>query len=335
MKVSILKSILCLFLVINLFSCAKQGNSVKVGFLMEKFTADRWVLDKKFFEEKVSELGAEVITKISDGSNANQYALALELINEGVDILVVVASNVNSAAAIVREAHKAGIKIIAYDRLIKNSELDYFIGFDALQIGELQAQYALSKIPTGNYVLLEGDKSDMNAVNIEKGQKNILNPKVQSGDVNIIYRVFVDNWSTVEAGYEIEKVLKLTDKQIDAILSANDGNAMGARNAIEKLGVDDNILITGLDADLKACQRIINDKQTMTVYTPIIECAKTAAELAVKVAKKETLNYNFTTRNNGRIDVTSIILNSVAVDKSNIDKVIEDGLHKREEIFNY
>ncbi|NJO89537.1 MAG: sugar ABC transporter substrate-binding protein [Chloroflexia bacterium] len=286
MKAPIFKYTLAFFILIELFSCVKQNSEVRVGFLMEKFTADRWALDKKFFEEKVTELGAKVITKISDGSDANQFAVALELINERVDILVVVASNVNSAAAIVREAHKAGIKVIAYDRFIRNSDLDYFVGLNAVQIGELQAEYALSKIPKGNFVLLEGDKSDMNAVNIESGQMNVLNPKIQSGEVNIIYRVFVDNWSSVEAGYEIEKVLKLSDKQIDVILSANDGNAMGARNAIEKLGVEDNILITGLDADLNACQRIIKDKQTMTVYTPIIECAKTAAELAVKVAKK-------------------------------------------------
>jgi D-xylose transport system substrate-binding protein len=323
-----------LYLLVTLFSCAKLNTEIKVGFLMDKFTADRWVLDKKYFEEKVTELDAKVITKISDGSEANQLALAKELINENVDVLVVVAANVNTAAAIVREAHSAGIKIIAYDRLIKNSELDYFIGFDAVQIGELQAQYALSKVPKGNYILLEGDKSDMNAVNFEKGQRNILNPKISNGDVNIIYRVFVENWSAVEASYEVEKVLKLTDKQIDVILSANDGNAMGARNAIEKLNIKDDILITGLDADLRACQRIVKDKQTMTVYTPIIECAQTAAELAVKVAKKEALNYNFTSKNNGRVDVPSIILNSIALDKSNIDKVIEDGLHKKEEIYN-
>ncbi len=333
MKGSIFKCILVLVIFINMFSCTEQGNEAKVGFLMEKFTADRWVLDKKYFEEKVTELGAEVITKISDGSDANQYALALDLINEGVDVLVVVASNVNSAAAIVREAHKAGIKVIAYDRFIRNSELDYFIGLDAVQIGEIQAQYALSKVPRGNYVLLEGDKSDMNAVNIEKGQKNELDSKIQNGDVNIIYRVFIDNWSTVEAEYEIEKVLKLTNNQIDVILSANDGNAMGARKAIEKLGVDDNILITGLDADLKACKRIISDKQTMTVYTPIIECAKIAGELAVNLANKNPLEFKFSSKNNGRVEVPSIILDSYAIDKTNIDKIIENGFHTKNEIY--
>ena len=325
--------IIMLLVTLSFVFCSKKEQLVRVGFLMESFSADRWAMDKKFFEEKVKELGADVITKISDGSDANQLALAIEMINEEVDVLVVVASNVNSAAAIVREAHKEGIEVIAYDRLIKNSELDYFVGLNTIQIGELQAQYALSKVPKGNYVLLEGDKADMNAVNIELGQKKELESKIKNGDINIVYKVFVDNWSSVEACYEIEKVLKLFDEKIDVILSANDGNAMGARNAIENLGITDDILITGLDAELKACKRIIEGKQTMTVYTPIIECARTAGELAVKLARKESVNYNFSTINNGRVDVPSIVLNSVAIDKSNIDKVVEDGLHKREDIY--
>ena len=333
MKGQILKIFILALVSISIFSCEQKSDKIKVGFLMESFSANRWVFDRKFFEEKIKELGAEVITKTSDGNDATQLAQALELIDEGVDIIVIVATNVNSAAAIVREAHKMGVKVIAYDRLILNSEVDYFVGLDAQQIGRLQAQYAINKKPTGNYILLEGDKADLNAINIEIGQKQGLEDKIKSGDINLLYQVFANNWSPDEASYEIEKVIKLTDKQIDVILAANDGTANGAIKALKKHGLGGNVIVTGLDADLSACQRIVNDEQTMTVYTPIKQVAYTSAELAIKVVKNQNLDYEFVTKNNGRIDVPSIILNSIALDKSNLNKIIEDGIHAKEDIY--
>jgi len=314
-------------------SCKQNNNDVTIGYLAESFSAAKWTVDKTYFEEKVKELNANLIVKTSDGNDATQYEQAIELINEGVDVIVIVASNVNSAAAIVREAHKNNVKIIAYDRLILNCEPDYFVGFNAKKTGLIQAQYAISKKPTGNYVLLEGDKADINAIEIEKGQSEGLAEKVKSGDVKILYRVFSDSWSPKEARYEIEKVITLADEKIDVILAANDGTAGGAIEALKKHSIRNDILITGLDADLMACKRIIDGEQTITVYTPLKKLAHTCAELAVKVARKQKLEYSFSTKNNGRKDVLSLILDPVVVDKSNLDIVIKDGLYSKSDIY--
>jgi len=323
---------LALFLFLLLSACEKQSE-VTVGLLMESYSSSRWAVDKKYFEEKITELNGKVITLESDGTEATQFKQAMDLINQGVDVIVIVAVNVNSAAAIVREAHAKNIKVIAYDRMVRNSELDYFVGLDAKQIGNLQASYALNKKPKGNYILIGGDKSDINAVNIEEGQREILSDKIKSGEINILYEAFIKGWAPAEAEYEIEKVIKLTDKPIDAIIAANDGTASGAIKALQKYGIE-NVLVTGLDAELAACQRINEGSQTMTVYNQLKKLAYNAATLAYEIALKKKPDFNFVSRNNGRIDVPSLILESIAIDKSNLDILIEDGRHTREEIFS-
>lgn len=320
-----------LILCISLFSC-KNTDGLTVGFLMESFSSARWAMDKKYFEEKITESNGKVITKLSDGNDITQFNQAIELMDEGADVIVIVAANVNSAAAIVREAHARNIKVIAYDRLVKNCELDYFVGFDAKQIGFLQASYVLDKKPNGNFILIEGDNSDINAVNIELGQKEALSDKIKNGQINIIYQAFIKGWSPSEAQFEVEKVLNLSDKPIDAIIAANDGTASGAINALQKYGLDNDVIITGLDAELAACKRINNGTQTMTVYTPIKQLAQTAATLALEVAQNKKSSFTFSGRNNGRVDVPAIILESIALDKSNLNLIIEDGIYKKEDI---
>lgn len=315
------------------FSCEK-GSDVKIGFLLEGFNASRWNVDKKYFEEGVKSLNAEVITKMSDGTEAKQYSQALELIDEGVDVIVIVAANVNSAAAIVREAHHANIKVIAYDRLIKNSALDYFVGMNTEEIGVSQAEYALSKKPEGNYVLIGGDKSDDNAISIMRGQNKVLKSHFESGKINLLYHVYIEGWSTLEAANEIEKVIKLTNKKIDAVVCSNDGTAMGVSNKLLELNRLDDVVITGLDADLKACRRIVRNQQSMTICQPYEKLATTAAKLAVSLAKNEKLDFEFTSRFNGRHDIPAIIHKPVVIDKSNLNKVVEDGIHSKEEIYN-
>jgi D-xylose transport system substrate-binding protein len=322
-----------LILAMILTSCNKS-NEITIGFLMESYSSARWATDKKIFEERIAELNGKVIVKTSDGNESTQYIQAMELIEQGVDVLVVVASNVNTAASIVREAHKKNIKVIAYDRIILNCELDYFVGFDNVHTGKLQAMYALNHKPKGNYVIICGDKGDMNARYIETGQMEELKPKIENGDIEILYRVFVDGWSPDEAKNELERVIKLSDKNIDAVLCANDGTASGAIEALEKFGLGDQVIITGLDAELAACKRILQGKQSMTVYTPIKNLAGTAASLAMDLATHKSLNYEFSTKNNGRGEVKSIILKPLTIDKSNMESIIvNEGIYKKEEIY--
>jgi D-xylose transport system substrate-binding protein len=335
-KIIRMKVFFILFACLYVFQSCDQSNEAKIGFLMESFSSARWAMDKKYFVEKIEELNGTAIVKNSDGSDATQYQQAIELINLGVDVLVVVASNVNTAAAIVREAHKKNIPVIAYDRLIKNCELDYYICFDNYHSGKLQAQYAIGQKPKGNYVIICGDKSDINATNIHAGQISELEDKLKNKDIDLIYTVFVDGWSPDDAGHQMEQVLRLSEKKIDAILTANDGTASGVISALKKFGYNEFPVITGLDAELAACRRIAKGEQSMTVYSPIKELASNAARLAIDLARKSKLNHPFTEKFNGRINVPSIVLKTMVVDKINLDNIIiKDGIYTKEEIYSF
>lgn len=329
-----MKPAIFLVLILIFFSTCNKTREIKIGFLMGASNSTRWETDMKLFEEKIKELKGTAIIRTADGNEETQWKQALELIDMGIDVLVVVASNVNNAAAIVREAHKKNIKVIAYDRLIKNCDLDYFVGFDNIYTGKLQAQYAIEKKPKGNYVIICGDKGDMNAQYIEQGQMSGLAEKINNGDIHIIYKVFIDGWSPDDARHEIERVIKLNGKKIDAILTANDGTASGASEALNKYGLLQDVIITGLDAELAACRRIVKNEQSMTVYSPIKDLAQTSALLAMELAQNKLSKHEFATKNNGRIEVPSIVLKAIPVDALNLEAtIIKDGVYSRDEIF--
>ncbi len=301
---------------------------------MESFSASRWVQDKRFFEQKINELGAEVIVRSSDGNAATQYKQAIELMNEGIDVLVVIASNADNAALIVREAHKREIKVIAYDRLINNCNLDYYIAFDGEYVGALQANYALARKPKGNYVLIAGDRSDNTAVLTRKGQLEALKNDIEDNSISIIYDIYVEAWSPEEAAFEFEKAYQLSNKPIDAVLVGNDGMASGVIKVLEKYNLTGKVIVTGLDAELDACRRILDGTQSMTVYTSIRDIAFSAAELAVTIAQKKKPKNKFISWYNGRVKVPAIMLKPIAVDKENLDEVvIKDNFHPKDSIY--
>jgi len=310
-----------------------DSKEITVGFLMESFNSARWTSDREHFENRITELKGKSIFKFSDGNDATQYQQAIELIDQGVDVLVIVSVNSNTSASIVREAHKKNIKVIAYDRFIINTELDYFVGFDNEYTGFLQASYALKEKPTGNYILIEGDKSDANAIYIENGQMKVLKESIANGQVKILYKAFAEGWSLTESAHEVEKVIKLTNVNFDAVLCANDRTALGAITKLKEYGLEKDVVTTGLDAELAACQRIYKGEQSMTVYSPIKELATTAANLAMDIASGKKPNYEFSSRYNGRVDVPIIILKPISVDKSNLEStVVKDGVYTKEQV---
>ena len=136
---------------------------------------------------------------------------ASELLDEGVDVLIVVPSNANTSAAIVRDAHNEGVPVIAYDRLIKNCDLDYLVTFEGAKIGQLMVQHAVQKVPKGNFVILFGDAGDVNAISIKNAQKEFLQPYVDRGDIKIIYKTYVENWNMMNAYQIMKQVLAFSD----------------------------------------------------------------------------------------------------------------------------
>lgn len=314
-------------------SSDQGGDKIKIGLSLDTLQEERWQKDRDLFKAAVEALGGEVEVQAANSDDAKQIAQAESLISQGVDLLVVVPHNAEATAAIVEKAHAAGIKVIAYDRLIKNSDVDLYISFDNERVGEMQAEAITKLAPKGKYVYIGGSEADNNAHLFKKGAFNVLQPLIDKGDIEVVFDQFTKEWNPANALANMENALTANNNQIDAVIAANDGTAGGVIQALAAQGMAGKIPVSGQDAELAAVQRVIEGTQTMTVYKPIKALAEKAAELAMKMAKGEDPGADKKV-NNGKIDVPSVLLDPVAVDKSNMDAtVIADGFHKKEDVY--
>lgn len=310
-----------------------DDGKVVIGLSMDTLKEERWTKDKQIFEQRVKELGGEVKTLSANGDDATQLSQAEQLISQGVDVLVVIPHNAEATASIVEKAHREGIKVISYDRLIKNADVDYYVSFDNVRVGEMQAQAIVKQVPKGNYVYIGGADTDNNAHLFKEGAMNILKPLIDQGDIRLVYDQFSKDWKPEEALKNMENALTANQNDIQAVVAANDATAGGAIQALQAQGLAGKVPVSGQDADLAAVQRIAEGKQTMTVYKPIKEIATTVAQAAVSLAKGEQIQTDSTV-NNGKVDVPSILLDPIEVTQENLlDTVIKDGFHKLEDVY--
>lgn len=310
-----------------------DDDKIKIGFSMDTLEEERWLRDRDLFKAAVEALGAEVEIKAANGDDSEQILQAEKLISEGVDLLVVVPHNAEATAAIVNKAHLAGIRVISYDRLVKNSDIDLYVSFDNEKVGELQAEAITKLVPKGKYVYIGGADTDNNAHLFKKGVFNVLQPLIDKGDITVVYDQWTRNWLPENAFLNMEAALAANNNDIDAVIAANDATAGKVIEALEKQGLAGKIPVAGQDAELMAAQRIIQGTQTMTVYKPIKTLAQEVAELAVRMAKGEYIGTDRKV-NNGKTEVPSVLLAPIAVDKENMDEtVIRDGFHLREDVY--
>lgn len=294
----------------------------KIGLLVHSFETPRWQNDQKYFVEAVKQMGGIPMMKMADNDAAKQLEQAKELINEGALILVVIPVDQLSAAQIVYYAHEKEIKVIAYDRLINNCRLDYYVSTDNVRVGEIQAQYLTKIKPKGTYALLGGSRKDNNSRMIYIGQMNILQPFVERGEIKIGYRQFADDWTTNE-GYRLTMAaLDSTANNLDAVICGNDAMAMGAIKALKEKGLEGKVSVAGQDADAPNIQQIIKGNQTVTVFKRIKTMASTAAELAMHLAKGEPVEPYLSTISNGFRLVPSYLVDAVAVNEGNIEMTV-------------
>ncbi|WP_404431331.1 sugar ABC transporter substrate-binding protein [Sutcliffiella horikoshii] len=310
-----------------------EEEKIKIGFSMDTLEEERWLRDRALFKAAVESLGAEVEILAANGDDAMQVLQAETLINQGVDLLVVVPHNAEAAATIVKKAHLAGIKVLSYDRLIKNAEIDLYVSFDNERVGELQAEAITKIVPKGKYVYIGGADTDNNAHLFKKGVFNVLQPLINKGHITVVYDQWTKNWLPSNAYANMQEALIANGGKIDAVIAANDATAGMSIEALMEAGLAGNIPVAGQDAELAAAQRIVEGTQTMTVYKPIPTLAEEAARLAVAMARGEFIDTDRKV-NNGKVEVPSVLLPPIAVNRSNMDDtVIADGFHSKEDIY--
>lgn len=324
----------------------KSSNTLTVGFLLETFDIDRWKRDETYFIDRAKALGMDVLHAVADGDQDRQNKQADSFLTQGAQALVVVPKNLNTAARIVTSAHEKGIPVLAYDRLIRECDLDMYITFDNEKVGYLQAAGILENVPTGNYILLGGAASDNNAILLREGQLRAIQEHLaKTGKhVTILDDPFMDAWDREEARRRTSSILtrfRAEGKNIDAIIASNDATAGGVIAALQAEKLEGKIAVSGQDAELQACQRIVEGTQAVTVYKPVRKLAEVSAEVAKLLAQKhrpeeiiKRLGYTVHYLDNGEKKVPSIFLEPLFVTRDNMmETVVADGWHDREKVY--
>ncbi|MDA3818480.1 MAG: substrate-binding domain-containing protein [Prolixibacteraceae bacterium] len=314
-----------LFLLLVLNACQEQQQN-KVGVLLHEMEG-RWFNDIEYLKQHADDMGVDLVIKTAGGDENKQLQQARELVDENVRVMLVVAVNQNTAAGIVRTAHDANIQVVGYDRLIMNSDLDYYISYEYEKIGRMLAEYAHDKVPRGNYVMLWGDAADNNARLMSEGQNKYLQEFENRGEVNVIYRTYVDGWLERNARFQLQKVIDYSDKNIDVILANNDNIALEALSVIDDNNLPRPEVITGQDAIIEACRSIMNKGQTMTVYKSMSDMARQGIQLAVDIINNNDIDYIDGKTNNKRIDVPTLFMPPQVIDKDNLVSILVDKDH--------
>ncbi len=312
-----------------------KGGKIVVGLSLDTLKEARWQADRDLFVKRCSELGAEVKVQSANSDDSAQIRDVESLLTAGVNVLVIVPHDGLAMARGVEMANKAGVPVIAYDRMIRDCDLDLYLSFDNVKVGEMQAKYLLDHLPTpgkGSIVRIYGAPTDNNARLFKEGQDNVLKPYMDRGDIKVVHEDWAEDWKPENAKRITNAAISKGEK-FDGILVSNDGTAGGAVQALMEEGLAGKVVVTGQDAELAASQRIVGGTQAMTVYKPLKILATTAAEVAVKMARGKSVVARQTIAN-GKSDVPSVLCDIIAVDKHNIvQTVIADGFLAYDDVY--
>ncbi len=345
MHKKILKTIVlisCLIAMLAMTSCGKapvqevtgaveEEKGLTIGMSFDSFVIERWQRDRDIFVQAAKELGAEVNVQNANGDVDEQIRQIEYLIEKKVDVLVIVCIDSDALSDTVQAAKNAGIKVIAYDRLINDADIDLYISFDNEMVGTLMGQSLIDRgLSGGKVIMIGGSTADNNVSLVEDAFEKVMD----ENHVRIIDRTHCDGWrAELAADYVYENPDLIAE--CDAIMCGNDNVAGQTVSALAVQRLAGSIMVTGQDADLEACQRIAEGTQVMTVYKPVETLARRAAECAVALACGDTIEgSDVSVIENGGKEVPYVRLEPIMVTKDNLDEVIiNSGFHAREDVY--
>ncbi|WP_437012375.1 ABC transporter substrate-binding protein [Streptomyces sp. enrichment culture] len=318
-------------------SAAKKGDDIKVGLLLpENQTARYEKFDKPMIEKKVKELTnnkGEVVYANAKQDASLQNQQVDTMVTNKVDVLIVDAVDYKAIAGSVKKAKDAGIKVVAFDRLAEGP-IDAYTSFDNVTVGKTQGEALLQalgdKAKDAQIVMMNGSSTDPNAAQFKEGAHAALDGKVKVGR-----EYDTKEWKPENANANMEGAISALGKdKIQGVYSANDGMAGGIITALKAAGIA-NVPVTGQDAELAGVQRIVTGEQYMSVFKSYPKEAETAAEMAVALAKGESLDSiaNDKVDSATAKDIPAVIVPVVSLTKDNIkETVIKDGFYTIDEI---
>lgn len=309
----------------------KEEDKIQIGMSFDSFVIERWQRDRDVFVSTAKEYGAEVNVQNANGDLEEQKKQIDYFIQKEMDAIVIIGIDSDGLKDSVEKAKEAGIKVIAYDRLITDAEVDLYITFDNTMVGALMAEALIDNgISEGSVLMLGGSPTDSNVPMVEDGFKKVM----RKNQVEILDSAHADGWRAELAADYIYEHMDIVS-EADAIMCGNDDIASRVVPALAEKRLAGKVLVVGQDADLEACQRIVEGTQVMTVYKPVEKLAQRAAECTVALAQGDKLEgEDVTTLNNGTYIIPYIGLEPISVTERNINEVIiNSGFHLKEDVY--
>lgn len=323
---------------------AAQDVPVKIGFLLKTMQEARYQTDKSLFTARAESQGAEVMFDSSGNDPLRQLQQVEEMLDLGVDVLVLQPVNTATAGALVNLAHENGVKVIGYDSMLQDGPLDVMVMQDSWAVGRMQAEAMVEWFKenrgdvTGRVALIRGQPGDANAAALSSGVLEVItaNPGLDL----IADRSHVD-WSSDMARDTAENLLVEYNNGVDAFIANNSGLAYGVLAALEDedLASTEKVFVAGSDADLRNVRLVASDMQTLEIWKQIKPLAYAAADIAFRIAESPDAQISELIGEHALIDngfgqIPTIITPVIAVSKDTIDAtVIEGGFYTSEQVY--
>lgn len=264
------------------FSSTAIAQDLTVGVSWSNFQEERWKTDEAAIRAALDEAGATYVSADAQSSSAKQLSDVESLIAQGVDALIILAQDSQAIGPAVQAAADEGIPVVGYDRLIEDPRA-FYLTFDNVEVGRMQARAVLEAQPTGNYVMIKGSPTDPNADFLRAGQQEVLQEAIDAGEITIVAEAYTDAWLPANAQRNMEQILTAQDNQVDAVVASNDGTAGGAVAALTAQGMQ-GIPVSGQDGDHAALNRVAQGTQTVSVWKDARDLGYRAGQIAVELA---------------------------------------------------
>jgi D-xylose transport system substrate-binding protein len=345
-------------MVLSLFTfgaTARAQAKPKVGLSFSDFATERWPNENKLMTSLLEAKGYEVISQQANHDKKLQNDQIENMITQGVKAVIIVAEDGDSAATAANDAADAGVKVIAYDRLIKSPKISAYISFNNVAVGNGQAQGVLTALgiksptDTGKWtkdnpvqlVKLGGDKGDNNATLFRLGQDQVLQPYVDAGVIKVVADQWVDKWDRANAEKLMENILTAANNKVDAVVASNDGTALGALQAMKAQKLAGVVPISGQDATAEGCNSIVKGELTVTIFKDIRLLSPLAVQLADELINGKTnpdlKSYTMAELTNNKSaqgNVMADFLPVVQVTKDNVyDVVVKSGFQTYDDVY--
>jgi len=302
------------------------SDGLTVGVSWSNFQEERWKTDEAAIVGALDAGGAKYISADAQSSSSKQLSDIESLIAQGVDAIIVLAQDAQAIGPAVQAAADEGIPVIAYDRLIEDSRA-FYLTFDNVEVGRMQARAVFAAQPQGNYVMIKGSPTDPNADFLRGGQQEILQAAIDSGAVKIVAEAYTDGWLPANAQRNMEQILTANDNNVDAVVASNDGTAGGVVSALTSQGMD-GIPVSGQDGDHAALNRVALGTQTVSVWKDARDLGRSAGEIAVALAggsMKDAVDGAISWTSPAGTDMTAIFLEPVPITADNLSVVVDAG----------